>query len=85
MYLASPRTSSSWVLFKESFMGRIGSYGCFYRFLLQFTDRAIVYGFLYGVSLRTWNIVYYFVCFEYCAERCLCPYHRLFSSFEFTR
>jgi hypothetical protein len=55
----------------------------FLRMLLQvsfisFTDRAIVYGF----SLRTWNTVYSFVCFDHCAERCLCPYHRLFSGFE---
>jgi hypothetical protein len=40
MYLASPRTSSSWAPFKESFTGRIGSYGCFY-------------GFLYGYGLQS--------------------------------
>jgi hypothetical protein len=30
-------------------------------------DRAIVYGFLYGFSLRTWNTVYSFVRFDHCA------------------
>jgi hypothetical protein len=31
---------------EESFTGRIGSYGCFYRFVLQFTDMDQFYGFL---------------------------------------
>jgi hypothetical protein len=80
MYLASPRTSSSWGPRKESFTGRIGFYGCFTGFFYSFTDGAIVYGLLYESSLRTWNTVYSFVCFDHCAEHCL--YHRLFSGFE---
>jgi hypothetical protein len=38
-------------------------------------------GFL-GVSLRIWNTVFSFMCFEHCAERCLCPYRRLFCDLE---
>jgi hypothetical protein len=67
---------------EESFTGRIGSIGCFYKFFYSLTDSAVVYGFLYGLSLRTWNTVYSFVCFDYCVGRCLCPYRRLFSGFE---
>jgi hypothetical protein len=48
MYLASPRTSSSWRPRKESFTGRIGSYRCFTSFFCSFTDGALAYGLLYS-------------------------------------
>jgi hypothetical protein len=48
MYLASLRDSSSWAPRKESFTGRIGSYGCFTGFFYSFTDRVVAYGLSYS-------------------------------------
>jgi hypothetical protein len=82
MYLASPRTSFSWTPFRNPLRVGYVLTDAFTGFFCSFTDRAVVYGPLYGFSIRIWNTVYSFVWFDHCAERCLCPYRRLFSGFE---
>jgi hypothetical protein len=81
MYLASPRTSSSWTPFRNPLRVGTGFTDAFtgsfvaLRREQRFTD-------FYGFSLRIWNTAFSFVCFEHCAERGLCPSRQIFHGFE---